>query len=117
MITELAALTKAEQIKAGSSAFLKGLMEDISGQVSEALSKEEYYNKWGRHYLPSLIFAHQLQMCNNFKDPGVQNYGGELFQKYQDLADVAFNKLPAPKPSITRNYSSSYGGGAPRAAP
>ena len=37
--------------------------------------EQEYYVKWGRHYLPSLARAHLLQQCNNFKDPGVQGYG------------------------------------------
>ena len=31
--------------------------------------------KWGKHYLQSLQRAHELQQCNNFKDPGVQFYG------------------------------------------
>lgn len=60
----------------------------------------DYYQKWGRHYLPSLACAHQLEQCNNFKDPGVQNYGGKLFKKLRDTADEMFLKIPPPKPSI-----------------
>jgi len=77
-----------------SFSFLK---EDIEGQVSEALSREDWYNKWGIHYLPSLMFAHLTQQCNNFKDAGVQNYGGTLFNKVRDDADEAFLKLPPPQ--------------------
>lgn len=73
------------------------LLEDIMGQSSEAFSKPEYYQKWGRHYAPSVLFAHKLQQCNNFKDPGVQGYGGELFTSVRDTADDAFNELSAPK--------------------
>lgn len=52
----------------------KALLQDISGQVKEAIQKtpENYFQKWGRHYLPSLARAHLLQQCNNFKDPGIQ---------------------------------------------
>ena len=55
--------------------YLAALLEDVTGQITEALSKDEYYTKWGRHYLPSIAKAHLFQMCNNFKDPGVQFYG------------------------------------------
>ena len=48
--------------------------------MSEAVAKREWYKKWGQHYLPSLANAHMLQMCNNFKDPGIQFYGGALFK-------------------------------------
>mmetsp|Transcript_87123 Transcript_87123/g.154188 ORF Transcript_87123/g.154188 Transcript_87123/m.154188 type:complete len:538 (+) Transcript_87123:91-1704(+) len=100
---------------ASSSAAVSSLLEDIEGQASEAVSKVEYFRKWGRHYLPSLMFAHRLQQCNNFKDPGVQAYGGSLFEDVRDRADENFNKLPAPKPSVRRvSYSGgggSYGGG------
>ncbi|CAJ1424824.1 unnamed protein product, partial [Effrenium voratum] len=77
----------------------KGLLEDLEGQVSEALSREDWYKKWGIHYLPSLMFAHLTQQCNNFKDAGVQSYGGDLFQNTRDAADDIFLSLPPPRPT------------------
>eukprot|EP00425_Heterocapsa_triquetra_P016206 CAMPEP_0195142622 /NCGR_PEP_ID=MMETSP0448-20130528/164930_1 /TAXON_ID=66468 /ORGANISM="Heterocapsa triquestra, Strain CCMP 448" /LENGTH=676 /DNA_ID=CAMNT_0040181025 /DNA_START=101 /DNA_END=2128 /DNA_ORIENTATION=+ len=73
------------------------LLEDMMGQCHEALSRLDYYSKWGRHYLPSLTLAHKLQQCNNFKDPGVQVYGGDLFEKTRDKADSVFDSMPAPE--------------------
>jgi hypothetical protein len=78
------------------------LLEDLKGQTTEAISKQDLYRKWGRHYMPSIMFAHNLQQCNNFKDPGVQGYGGPLFQDVRDTGDDIFNTLPVPKPSIRR---------------
>lgn len=75
------------------------LVQDVSGQVTEAFSKREWYTKWGRHYLPSLARAHLFQQCNNFKDPGVQHYGGKPFETVRDKADEIFISLPPPKPS------------------
>lgn len=79
-----------------------GILEDLKGQVSIALSQPFYFSRqlfnslsylsslffltlfllfrWGRHYLLSLARAHHLQICSNFKDPGVQFYGGPLFK-------------------------------------
>lgn len=49
-----------------------------------------------------LLGSHLLQICNNFKDPGVQHYGkGELFSKIRDEMDDIFCGLPAPKTSVT----------------
>ena len=56
--------------------------------------------RWGVHYLPSLLLAHQSQMCTNFKDPGVQNYGGALFVSIRDATDDLFCALPPPQPSV-----------------
>jgi len=81
---------------------LSTLLEDVQGQVCEAVSREEWYTKWGVHYLPSLMFAHLSQQCNNFKDAGVQGYGGDLFQSIRDKADEIFLALPPPKPSVRR---------------
>lgn len=84
------------------------LQEDVTGQVTEAISRQDWFNKWGKHYLPSLMRAHQLQQCSNFKDPGVQLYGGDLFKKLRDEVDDLFCKLPPPKPSVKQS-SYSYG--------
>lgn len=76
-----------------------GIMKDITGQVSEAYGRIDYYNKWGRHYLLSLSRAHVLQQCSNFKDPGVQTYAKEKFTLIRDEAEDKFNELSAPTPS------------------
>jgi len=87
---------------------ITALVEDLTGQVTEALSKSEFFQKWGKHYLPSLTRAHLSQYCNNFKDPGVQHYGGDLFKKIQEEADDTFMKLPPPTPSKKAIPSNSY---------
>lgn len=75
---------------------VNGLKEDVEGQVREATSRADWYKSWGMHYLQSLARAHLVQQCNNFKDPGVQVYGGDLFQDVRDYADEMFLKLPPP---------------------
>lgn len=87
------------------------LLQDIKGQVMEAI-KPDYFLKWGRHYLPSLICAHLYQVCNNFKDIGPQVYGGSLFKALRDEADTLFCSLPPPEPSVkptpTATQNSAY---------
>jgi hypothetical protein len=100
-----------EQVKASPASEIEcvqALVEDMCGQCTEALSKQEYFSKWGVHYLPSIMFAHRLQQCSNFKDPGVQCYGGDLFKGIRDDADDVFNNLPAPKPSVKRQAGQSH---------
>jgi hypothetical protein len=64
--------------------------------------------------------AHILQVCTNFKDPGLQIYGGPLFKKLQNDIDTVFLKLPPPEPTIQRENNVApanmgayynYGGG------
>jgi hypothetical protein len=74
----------------------RALLRDVEGQALLAVGRGDYFNKWGTHYLPSLAAAHALQTCNNFKDPGVQGYGGALFAQLRDEADEAFKTLPPP---------------------
>jgi len=79
---------------------IRNILKDIDGQACEAVSKSEWFNRWGKHYLKSIQNAHFLQVCSNFKDPGVQDYGnGTLFTLERDAADDLFVKLPPPKPS------------------
>ena len=96
-------LNEIQSSNVKDDAFIKDLVTDLKEQVSIALSKGEFFTKWGRHFLPSLARAHLLQQCNNFKDPGVQHYGGgEIFQKIRDKLEQKFLTLPAPEPSIKR---------------
>ena len=92
------------------SALVRDIKSDNTneGQVSIAFSKQEFMNKWGYHYLPSLLRANWMQQCHNFKDPSVQIFGGSLFEALQSVADDIFCKLPPPKPSNVY----SYGGGS-----
>jgi len=91
--------------------YAQDLLKDIQGEASLSL-KETNFKKWGSHYLLSLLGAHLNQNCNNFKDPGVQHYGGEMFTKIRDVLDEAFLKIPPPKPSIVVS-SSSYNSNQP----
>lgn len=77
----------------------EGLQEDVEGQVCQAVSREDWYQAWGGHYLLSLARAHLVQQCHNFKDPGVQVYGGPLFEQVRDAADEVFVSLPPPNPA------------------
>jgi len=91
----------------GGDSLCTDILQDLTGQVTEAVSKAEWFKKWGRHYLPSLVDAHRQQMCNNFKDFGVQHYGGTLFHTIRDKIDEIFLSLPPPVPSKAKT-SSSY---------
>jgi len=61
-----------------------------------------YYERWGKHYLPSILHAHMRQQCATFKDPGPLRYGikSPLFIQCRDELDSVFDRLPAPKPSL-----------------
>jgi len=109
-----------DQIRASKSArhpHVVALLQDLDGQVTEAWSKEEWFKKWGIHYLPSLVRAHQLQQCNNFKDPGIQVYGGALFKHIQNEADDLFCKLPPPTRKEDSFQLRGWGGAARGLAP
>ncbi|KAM0421077.1 hypothetical protein ACHAPT_011148 [Fusarium lateritium] len=90
--------------------------EDPKGQVFLALENMTYFNKWGCHFLPSLLNGHTRQICNSFKDPGPLQYGTEspLFKSCRDLLDQAFDNLPAPEPSRA-SPAQRHGHGRPHA--
>lgn len=86
--------------------YIKDLVFDLDNQIGQALNisnkmdpSNDWYSKWGRKYLLSLIGAHNNQKCNNSKDISVQHFGSSLFGEIYDCADEIFNTLPAPKPS------------------
>lgn len=120
LITKIEACAGRKKAKRADG-HIWSLLEDLkgdgpAGQVSKALETangKDYWMKWGRHYLPSLLHAHQRQLCNTFKDPGPLMYGRDspMFIKYRDLLDAAFDSLPAPTPSrperVIRTYAPS----------
>lgn len=73
-------IQKLNSSKMRDHELISDIIKDLEGEVTDALSKEEHFDKWGKHYLPSILGAHLNQQCNNFKDPGVQHYGGALFE-------------------------------------
>ena len=90
------------------------LMKDIKsideneGQIGKSFSRQDWYDKWGKHYVPSVCKAHLFQQCLNFKDPSMQVFGGKLFSEIQETANDIFCSLPSPKPSCkTQSYLAS----------
>jgi len=78
--------------------------ENKGGQIELSFHDENNFNKWGKHFLRSIMNSYHHQQCNNFKDPGVSHFAGDLFKQIRQKADDAFCMLPAPKP--TANVSS-----------
>ena len=81
---------------------IKALLRDVrsitegEGQVGMAPA---HFWRWGEHYLRAYKRAQELQQCMNFKDPGLQIYGGTLFHHLQEEGDRLFCTLPAPRPT------------------
>jgi len=40
-----------------------------------------------------------MQVKNNFRDPAVQSFGGDLFNEFADRAEDIYNTMPPPTPS------------------
>ncbi|OHT01103.1 von Willebrand factor type A domain containing protein [Tritrichomonas foetus] len=85
------------------SEFLENIMTDLinpsdsCGQIEKSFQKD-YYSKWGKYYLRSLLRFHIVEQCGNFKDKSLQLYGGELFHQTRKVANKIFMAIPAPKP-------------------
>ena len=70
--------------------------------------KQDWFTRWGRHYLRSLCDAYSNEICNNFKDKGVSNFGGKLFNTLRDKTSDIFDDMPPPKQTVTdTTYGSS----------
>eukprot|EP00475_Leptophrys_vorax_P008425 TRINITY_DN15463_c0_g1_i1.p1 TRINITY_DN15463_c0_g1~~TRINITY_DN15463_c0_g1_i1.p1 ORF type:complete len:414 (+),score=107.71 TRINITY_DN15463_c0_g1_i1:48-1289(+) len=72
---------------------------DLKGQVTLAFSREDWLKRWGLHYIRSLSLAHANRVCVNFKDPGLQHYGGVKFNELRDKFEKVFLSIKAPRPS------------------
>lgn len=96
---DLNATVLSEHSLSEAEKLFDAILQDLKGQVSEAVSTGEFWKKWGDYYFRSLMFAYVLQKRNNFKDFGVQVYGGEDFEKFVDHVNNVFDSTEPPKPS------------------
>ncbi|KAI3321385.1 U-box domain-containing protein [Xylariaceae sp. AK1471] len=88
----------------------KSLMQDLNGQIREALSRPEYFDRWGCHFFYSLWNAHSKQLCNSFKDPGPLMYNkSQSFIRCRDVLNKAFDNIPAPMPSMASRATPGHG--------
>lgn len=92
------AIEELKSLSCGNE-YTRDLLVDICGQMSEAFSKQEWLNRWGLHYVRAISMAHMQRVCINFKDPGLQHYGGNGFRKLRDQFEKLFLSIEPPKPS------------------
>ena len=67
------------------------------GQVSKAFSAE-YDPKCDKDYLRSFMRFHILEICGNFKDESLQNYGGPFMNSRQIANRLFCEPIPEPVP-------------------
>lgn len=96
-----------------SSDFVKDLLKDITstsddnnGQIIKALDSK-YFDKWGKHYLYSVLSAYQNNFCLNFKDNGIQHFKTHEFELIQKFIEDIFIKMEPPQPTGI-DYNSRY---------
>jgi len=83
--------------------------DDNNGQIYKALL-EKYYQRWGQHYIRSVLSAYTNRFCLNFKDHGIQNFKTERFDKIQKAIENIFINLPPPVPTGSK-FEGGYGNG------
>jgi len=104
--------------------YIQNILHDLEGQIKEALNmtsqggREDWFSRWGIHYLRSLRRAYCNEICNNFKDKGVSNFGGDLFNTIRDEVSDIFDSLPPPKSmNVTGGGGGMRGGGMTSSPP
>ena len=79
------------------------------GQVSKAVSRPDWFSKWGMHYIMSLQRAHELGVCHNYKDKSVQGYGNDAFSTEREKIDGIFCTIVVVRTgSVPYQRTSSY---------
>jgi Mg-chelatase subunit ChlD len=76
------------------------------GQIVKGFQSWE---KWGHHYLPSILIAHKRFECMNFKDESMQDYLNDDIRKIIKKGSEKFVKIPQNKPSRSQIYERSLG--------
>jgi Mg-chelatase subunit ChlD len=76
-----------------------------------------YLGTWGWHYLRCYRSAQRLQHCANFKDVGLQGYGGPLFRRLVVEGDKTFALMPPMETHYRPSRSGAGAAGRPAPAP
>lgn len=126
---ELTLALKEVMTSEGSLGPLAGLFDKYKGTSAEPLlseikpdgqvilgtkktaqpGKQSHWQRWGRHYIPAYIRAHELQQRMNFKDGGLQLYGSKNFEAIQTIGDHVFGKVMPFEPTGTKKNQYSLG--------
>jgi len=88
----------------------------VNSQEGQLLLATKYLGSWGRHYLRCYRSAQHLQHCANFKDVGLQGYGGPLFQRLVTEGDKTFAMMPPMQPRRPASSVAWVAGAAAAAA-
>ena len=87
------------------------IIEDMTGEVSNSIKNQETFNKWGAHYLRSLMSAHKNRKSFNFKDPGPMSYDSEIIKNLRTEIDLLAKNIDPPLQSLL-NSGYCYQNGA-----
>ena len=97
-------------------ALVRDLRSTGRGEAQVTLAMD-FGSTWGAHYVRAYTMAQEHEECMNFKDPGLQIYGGASFARHQEAGDKLFVTLPPmPEPVPVASYGGSGSGsgyGAP----
>lgn len=99
-----------------SDFYSKDFLEDITGQIYMGLTNSEYFNKWGKFFIPSIINFHHKKICPNFIQPGLQHYKNEIMGDLAEDYHEIFCTYDPPKPQkilhqsqyLNHSHSSVY---------
>ena len=100
--------TLKEYHRSSKDVYIQNIIQDFEGQIKEALNittrgaQENSFDRWGRHYLLSLMGAYTNEICNNFKDKGIWNFKSPMFDRLCDRVSTVFEAIPPPKPDIVK---------------
>jgi hypothetical protein len=74
----------------------------VIGTQGTLTNGQSYWTRWGRHYIPAYLRAHELQQRMNFKDAALQNYGSKNFETIQTIGDHVFGTVDPFDPTGTK---------------
>lgn len=88
------------------------MIKDVFAEVVIAFAPDKW-TRWGQHYIRALCAAHINQVCTNFKDKGLQDYGGGFFRDIKANLNAICNAMPPPVPSLYSTISHNFTYSAP----